>query len=144
MGSLPPVPFLDELTAVNRKLRTLFDAHAKAHGLTFSRARLFLQLARQDGPTQTELADILEVEQPTMVRLIDGLEAQGLVERRAAEGDRRVKRIFLTDAARSQADEILRFTARLRNHVLHGIPEDELAVATRVLRTVAGNIAVCS
>ena len=129
---------------MNRKLRTLFDARARSQGLTLARARLLLQLAREDGPTQTALAEALEIEQPTLVRLIDGLEKNGLVQRHGVAGDRRARRIFLTAEARKQAGDILRFTTDLRAQVLEGIDDEELARATRVLETVARNIGAVS
>lgn len=136
--------FVDELTKVNRKLRTLFDARVKMHGLTLARARLLVHLAKEEGATQTELANALEVEQPSMVGLIDGLEKKGFVTRRAVEGDRRARGIFLTEAARAEADAILAFAGELREQVLEGVDEMDLMVATRVLQRVARNIGAAS
>lgn len=132
--------FVDQLSKVNRKLRTLFDARAKSQGLTLARARLLMHLAKQDGATQAELAQALEVEQPSMVTLVDALEKKGLVTRRAVTGDRRAKGIFLTDGARQDADTILEFANELREQILKGVDENDLLVATRVLGQVARNI----
>lgn len=134
------VEFVDELTKVNRKLRTMFDNRVKTRGLTLSRARLLMHLGKGDGATQAELASALEVEQPSMVSLIDALEKKGLVERRAVEGDRRAKGIFLTKAARREAEAILEFADELRGQILQGIEEEDLAVAMRVLSKIARNI----
>ncbi|WP_019171083.1 MarR family winged helix-turn-helix transcriptional regulator [Pseudaminobacter salicylatoxidans] len=81
--------FVDELSKASRKLRTLFDARVRTHGLTLSRARLLMHLVKADGATQAELADALEVEQPSLVGLVDALEKMGHIERRAIDGDRR-------------------------------------------------------
>ena len=99
--------FTGELAAVNRKLRTLVDDRARDMGLTLSRARLLMELAKADGPIQSDLAGLLDIEQPTLVRLLDGLERNGMIERRAVEGDRRARRVFLTETARAQAQDIL-------------------------------------
>ena len=131
---------LEEVSRVSRKMRTLFDAKARSQGLTLARARLLLQLARADGPTQTELAERLEIEQPTLVRLLDGLEKIGLVCRRSVPGDRRARRVFLTEEARRQAGDILRFVEAMRSDILSGIDPAEVAVATRVLERVRQNI----
>ena len=136
--------FVDQLTKVNRKLRTLFDARVKTHGLTLARARLLMHLAKAEGATQTELAEALEVEQPSMVGLIDALEKKGLVSRQAIEGDRRAKGIFLTQSARSEADALLDFANELRKQVLEGVDVNDLLVATRVLNQVARNIGAAS
>jgi len=133
--------FLEELAIASRKLRTLFDAHVRAKGLTLARARTLMHLARKDGMTQSELAEILEVEGPTLVRLLDGLEAQGLTERRPVEGDRRAKQIALTEAGRALAAEVTRLADNLREEVLAGIPEADLLGAIGILRTMTGKIA---
>ncbi|MDQ6436656.1 MarR family transcriptional regulator [Mesorhizobium sp. LHD-90] len=132
--------FVDELTKVNRKLRTMFDARVKSQGLTLARARLLMHLAKEEGATQSELAEALQVEQPSMVSLIDALEKKGFVVRRAVDGDRRAKGIFLTDVARRETDTILGYANELRQQVLGGVDGRDLETATRVLRRVALNI----
>lgn len=133
--------FTAELAAVNRKLRALVDDRARNMGLTLSRARLLMELAKADGPIQSDLAGILDIEQPTLVRLLDGLERNGMIERRAVEGDRRARRVFLTDAARAQAQDILDFLTALRAGILQGIAPEELEAALDVLRRTSRNIA---
>ena len=122
--------FTGELAAVNRKLRTLVDDRARDMGLTLSRARLLMELAREDGPIQSDLAGLL-----------DGLERNGMIERRAVEGDRRARRVFLTDTARAQAQDILAFLTELRAGILQGIEPGELEAALDVLRRTSRNIA---
>lgn len=133
--------FTGELAAVNRKLRALVDDRARNMGLTLSRARLLMELAKADGPIQSDLAGLLDIEQPTLVRLLDGLERNGMIERRAVEGDRRARRVFLTEAARAQAQDILDFLAELRAGILQGITPEELEAALDVLRRTSRNIA---
>lgn len=134
--------FTAELASANRKLRALVDQRARNMGLTLSRARLLMQLAKADGPIQTDLAGLLDIEQPTLVRLLDGLERTGMIERRAAEGDRRARRVFLTPVARAQAEDILAFLTELRADVLDGVDREELEIALRVLSRMSRNIAV--
>ena len=133
--------FTAELAAVNRKLRALVDERARDMGLTLSRARLLMELAKADGPIQSDLAGLLDIEQPTLVRLLDGLERNGMIERRAAEGDRRARRVFLTESARAQAQDILSFLTELRAGILQGIAPQELESALSVLRRTSRNIA---
>ncbi len=132
--------FNTTLAAVARKIRTLFDLRAQEMGLTLPRARLLLQLRKEDGPIQSDLAGLLDIEQPTLVRLIDGLERLGFVERRAVEGDRRARRVFLTEAARAQAQDILDFVVKLRGDVFAGVEPEELEIAARVLDKMSRNI----
>lgn len=133
--------FVDRLLKVNRKMRTLFDARAKEQGLTMSRARLLVALAREDGQTQTQLAQYLDVEQPSIVGLVDALEKQGMVERRNDDPDRRTRNIFLTAAAREEAGALLAYVAGLRAEFLRGIPSDDLRATTDVLDRILANFA---
>ena len=130
-----------ELVAANRKLKALFDERARAMGLTLARARLLVELAREDGPIQSDLAETLDIEQPTLVRLLDGLERNGMVERRAADGDRRARRVFLTELARAQAQDVLALLGEIRTLVLKDIPDEALEAALAVLRQTSRNIA---
>jgi len=132
--------FLEELSVASRKLRTLFDARVRAMGLTLARARTLMHLARKGGMTQTELAELLEVEGPTLVRLLDGLEAQGLIERRPVEGDRRAKQIVLTAAGQKLAAEVTRLANDVREEVLTDIPEADLITAAATMRAVVQKI----
>lgn len=134
------VTFIDELTKVSRKLRTAFDAQVKARELTMARARTLLRLLRHDGITQTELAFELEIEGPTLVRLLDHLETQLLIERRPVEGDRRAKRVALTKEGRAQAGLVSGLADDIRETVLTDVAEDDLQTAIRVFRAMSRNI----
>jgi MarR family transcriptional regulator for hemolysin len=136
--------FLEELSVTSRKLRTLFDARVRAKGLTLARARTLMHLARKDGMTQTELAEILEVEGPTLVRLLDGLEAQGLTERLPVAGDRRAKQIALTGEGHKLAAEVTRLADELREEVLADIPEADLIAAAKALRAMTQKISTAA
>jgi MarR family transcriptional regulator for hemolysin len=136
--------FLEGLSVTSRKLRTLFDARVRAKGLTLARARTLMHLLRKDGMTQTELAEILEVEGPTLVRLLDGLEAQGLTERRPVEGDRRAKQIALTAEGRKLAAVVNRLGDELREEVLADIPEADLIAAAATMQAIARKISIAA
>jgi DNA-binding MarR family transcriptional regulator len=84
---------------VARFVRTLADRRARGQGMTRAQWLILFRLRGAPGLTQRELAVLLEVEPITVGRLVDRLEARGLVERRADPADRRVWRLHLTPAA---------------------------------------------
>lgn len=84
---------------VSRMLRTVYDRRVEPLGLTRAQWRVLARISRNEGCTQTELATELEIEKPTLGRLIDRLQANNWVERRADENDARTKRVFLTARA---------------------------------------------
>ncbi|MCL7998500.1 MarR family transcriptional regulator [Brucella sp. 21LCYQ03] len=128
---------IDAMAKVNRKLRTVFDARVKERGLTLARARTLLTLIEQEGLYQKELAEVLEIENATMVRLIDGLERQAFVERQAVEGDRRAKRIVMTEEGKALAQQVVDLAAEVRVDLLEGISDDDLNTTLQVMRRMS-------
>ena len=63
------------LNDVSRLMRTTFDRRAKSIGLNRSQWWVLTHLYRRDGLVQAELAEILEIERPTLGRLLDRLRA---------------------------------------------------------------------
>jgi len=67
------------------------------------------------------------------VRLLDALEAAGLIERREDGADRRAKAIVLTRLGRATVAKVERVAQQVRGDALMGLAEDELATASHVL-----------
>jgi MarR family transcriptional regulator for hemolysin len=87
------------ISDVARMMRTAFDRRVRALGLTRSQWLVINRLHRRPGATQSELAEMLEVEKATAGRMVDRMEKKGWVVRRADAGDRRVNRLHLTREA---------------------------------------------
>ena len=87
------------ISDVARMMRTAFDRRVRALGLTRSQWLVINRLHRRPGATQSELAEMLEVEKATAGRMVDRMEKKGWVVRRADAGDRRVNRLHLTPEA---------------------------------------------
>jgi MarR family transcriptional regulator for hemolysin len=87
-----------------------------------------------DGVSQATLADMAGVEPPTLVRVIDQLEAQGLVERRTSPTDRRVNLLHLTPAAIPVVAEIEAEAERLRVELLDGLSFEQYQTALIVMQ----------
>jgi MarR family transcriptional regulator, transcriptional regulator for hemolysin len=125
--------FLRAVIRANQLLRRHYDEKARALGLTMSRARVISQVARTPGVTQTELARHLEIETPSVKRLLDGLEASGFVQRCAVEGDRRANGIFLTERAQSEAGDIVGFLETLAAEIFADVDPADLQAGVRLL-----------
>ena len=87
------------ISDVARLMRTAFDRRVRRLGLTRSQWLVINRLHRRPGATQSELADMLEVEKATAGRMVDRMEKKGWVARRPDASDRRVNRLFLTAEA---------------------------------------------
>ena len=98
---------------VARHMRTYADQMARAHGMTRAQWVILARLERQPDLSQNELAAVAEVTPMTIARLIDRLEALGLVKRCVDPKDRRIWRLRLTPAAAPLLDEIKEMRAKL-------------------------------
>ena len=115
---------------VARHMRTYADQMARAHGMTRAQWVILARLERQPDLSQNELAAVAEVTPMTIARLIDRLEALGLVKRCVDPKDRRIWRLRLTPAAAPLLDEIKEMRAKL-----HAVMTKEIDPA--VLDTMA-------
>ena len=88
------------LSDVARLIRTVFDRRVRDIGLTRAQWLVLTRLYRRPGASQTELADMLEIDRASAGRMIDRMQKNGWVERRADSDDRRINRLFLTADAR--------------------------------------------
>ncbi|MFC5183499.1 MarR family winged helix-turn-helix transcriptional regulator [Actinomadura harenae] len=93
------------------RLRARFNAAAAELGLPPAQALVLVNLS---GPApMRRLADWLSCEPSNVTGIVDGLERRGLVTRRPAPGDRRVKHVVLTEAGEERRDQL-----RSRSHAL--------------------------
>lgn len=124
-----------------RQIRKHFDRRATRFALTRAQWRALKATGRQEGMSQTELADYLDMEPIPVGRVIDRLEKTGYVERRADPGDRRRWRLYLTPRAHAIVDEMEVIANGLRDDALHGIPRADLETFRRVLIRLKDNLA---
>lgn len=121
------------IVTLARLIRTEADKRARASGMTRAQWIILLNLEKQPGLLQKELAEVLEVEPITVARLIDRLEARGMVERRADPMDRRCWRLHLTDASRPLMAEIGASVEALAAAVTVALDEAALAKVAEAL-----------
>jgi MarR family transcriptional regulator for hemolysin len=110
---------------ISRLLRKRFDRRAHTLGLTRAQWSAIIHLQRNEGITQTGLAEILEVEKITLARLIDRLEAAGWVERRPHPRDRRANCLYLTEQVYPVLDRMQALARETRSEALNGLSAEE-------------------
>jgi MarR family transcriptional regulator for hemolysin len=141
----PPTPEFEHLFLVHEVahlMRTLADQRARARGMTRAQWMILRKLERTPGLSQNELASIVEVEPITVGRLVDRLEARGLVERRDDPHDRRIHRLHLTAGATPSLVEIGDNIADLSAAMLAGIDKSTLDMLAAGLRAMKANLSV--
>ncbi|MBK5105945.1 MAG: MarR family transcriptional regulator [Burkholderiales bacterium] len=128
------------LNDVARLLRTAYDRRIRKLGLTRAQWWVLTHLFRGDGVTQTELAETLEIEKPTLGRLLDRLEAKGWVRREHDAHDRRVWRVHLTDEVEPALRTMRTLAAELRRDALAGISAAEREHFVDMLFAIKSNL----
>lgn len=138
--SEPTLGFL--IHDVARLLRKRLEQRARAAGIGLTRAQwqVLAYLARSEGLNQAALAQLLEIEPITLVRLIDRLEAMGFVERRSDPRDRRQRNLFLTEKARPELARIRALGAEVREEALTGIDRAERERLMATLSVIKTNL----
>ncbi len=124
---------LVELYDVARLMRIRFDRWARAYGMTRAQGVILARLSRMPGMTQNEMASVCEVEPITVGRLVDRLEARGLLERRLDPADRRIRRLHLLPAAAPILTEIQNYKEQLLGEITHGLDPATIEIVTNAL-----------
>jgi MarR family transcriptional regulator, transcriptional regulator for hemolysin len=106
------------LNDVARLMRVTFDRRVKSLGLTRSQWWVLNHLFRNNGATQSELAEILEIEKATLGRLLDRMQAKGWIRRENHATDRRAKQVYLTEEVEPAVKAMRAAAAELRRDAL--------------------------
>jgi MarR family transcriptional regulator for hemolysin len=129
-----------QLVESSRLLRNYIDHRAKARGTTRAQWIVLFRLREQEGLSQVDLADALELQPISLVRLLDRLVEHGLVERRSDPRDRRANRLFLTASGRQLADDLDSLRNAIATDVLQEVPTSALETSLKMLQDVKDRI----
>lgn len=126
---------------VTRQLRKHFDRRAVKLELTRAQWRALKTIRREEGLSQKELAEYLDMEAIPVGRVIDRLEKTGFIERRADPNDRRRWRLYLLPKAHAVVDEMEVIADGLWDDAFRGIDKGEFEALLRVLTQLKDNLA---
>src|SRR5882757_8174190 len=110
---------------VARLLRKRFEQNARGSGLTRSQWQVLTYLARNEGISQSGLAELLDVEPITLCRIADKLQAFGLIERHPHPSDRRVWTLHITTAANTKLMQVRELGDMTRSEAMAGVSDIE-------------------
>jgi MarR family transcriptional regulator, transcriptional regulator for hemolysin len=128
--------FIGSIGALHRELRRVYDRQLGPSGLSLAHAWPVVLIAEHAGMRQRELAERLDVEGPTLVRLLHQLAAMGLVMRKQDPDDQRANAIHLTAAGQATARRVRRTMDAVRARLLADVSDDELAESLRVFEAL--------
>lgn len=127
---------------VYRLFQRAWDRHLQASGtgITVPQSRVLAELRQRDGLTQTEIADLVMMEKAPLGRTIDRMEEVGLVVRRPDPADRRVRRVYLTDALDRLYDPLWGAAFAMFDVALEGFTQEEYGALLAMLRRIKENL----
>ena len=125
---------------VSRLRRSAFDRCLKPLNVTRSQWWVLAYLSREDGMTQSQLAEELDLGKVAVGGLIDRLEKTGLLRREADASDRRVNRVFLEPKSKQLISRMRKVSHRMNEQILGGLNDTQLEAAATTLDAMKGNI----
>ncbi len=125
---------------VARFLRKRFEQNARDLGLTRSQWQVLAHLAQNEGIQQSALADLLDVEPITLVRILDRLQTANLIERRPHPKDRRIWLLYLRPEARPPLERMREIGAVTKAEALAGISEADRERLIEILSKMKSNL----
>lgn len=128
------------ITDVARLYRTVLDRHMAGFGLTRSQWWLLSHVLYFDGSTQQELADLMDTGKAGVTKLIDKLEAKGLLRRASDPNDARQKRVYLGERVKPLAAEVERELTLANRRSLKGLTAAEALQLNKLLLRVRANL----
>ena len=131
---------VSQLVESSRLLRNFIDHRAKGQGTTRAQWIVLFRLREQEGLSQVDLADVLELQPISLVRLLDRLVEHGLVERRHDPKDRRANRLFLTETGRQLVDDLDSLRNAIATDVLQGVSAASIQTSLDTLRDIKERI----
>jgi len=126
-GTTRDIRLTVNLVLAARRWRTLLDERLRLIGQSAARMEALAAIINSPWPSaQVDIAKRLRIEGPTMTRMLDTLEANGLVERLPDPTDRRTKQLRLTPEGETALEEIFVIADELRDRLLAGIPAEKV------------------
>ncbi|MFD1788203.1 MarR family winged helix-turn-helix transcriptional regulator [Sphingomonas floccifaciens] len=130
-----PLEFIRECILLGRRWRAKVDEQLKDHGLTAARLTVLYWVNEMpEGTSQRELAEIVGIEGPTLVRQLHALEAQGLLERVPLATDRRAKCIRLTPEGLKKLEGVNRYSIDMSRQFFPKLERRRLPSAIRLAK----------
>jgi DNA-binding MarR family transcriptional regulator len=128
------------MARTHRAMRRALMARLEPAGITYPQFQVLNALCEEENVSQIALADRVNVDKTSLARMLDRMEAAGLISRGEDPEDSRVKRITLTGKGRRLQDRVTPLRDRVLGQVLKGLSEEEVRELKRLLNRVYNNV----
>ncbi|MFE5117800.1 MarR family winged helix-turn-helix transcriptional regulator [Streptomyces sp. NPDC056669] len=128
------------INIASRALSRVNDRRLRPLGLTFAQMPVLAALSKADALSQKELARLARIEQPSMAQLLARMDRDGLIRRTAAEHDRRVSLISLTETGLAKLTQVHSALFETNDQALRGFSAEEIDLLVDLLRRLVANL----
>ncbi|MBF2006609.1 MAG: MarR family transcriptional regulator [Chlorogloeopsis fritschii C42_A2020_084] len=128
------------MVLVSRAHRNLVSAALADLGLYLGQEILLMYLWEKDGLTQSELVERMEIEPPTLTKMLNRMERSGLLERCRCPEDARSYRVFLTEGGRVLQEPVTQLWHDFEQRILTDFTLEEQLLFRRLLLQVRSNL----
>lgn len=128
------------LRVTSRAYENAMNQRLQPEGITFQQCQVLGWLALKGVCYQSELAEWMRVEPPTLVRILDRMEREDWISRSGTDSDRRRKMITPTKKAGPVWDRITKCAIEVRSHAMKGISQKDAERLKELLIQVRGNL----
>jgi DNA-binding MarR family transcriptional regulator len=127
------------LHQVRGRLLAAIDAELGPLDITWAQWGTLLHIANGKAATASELCRQIAGDTGSMTRMLDRLEQKGLIRRERSSEDRRIVRLFLTEAGQKLYPKLPPIAVKVLNQHLRGFSRDELETMKGFLRRMLAN-----
>ena len=128
------------LKDVTRLYTRRFEERATGFALTLPQCKVLATLSKNEGVSQKRLAELTETDPMSLVRILDRMEADAMVQRCSDPDDRRARSLRITDKAKPLLEQIYRIAGETRAEALSNLSDAERTALLELLERVHGNL----
>ena len=128
------------LAQFSQMYRTAIDTFMEKVGMFRGQGLVLCQVVKQNGMTQSEIAEALSVQGATITNMLKKMEDANLITRQRDPQDNRLVRVYATKAGIELETSIAKQLDSLEDSILAGISESDRAILRRVIWQIIGNI----
>ncbi len=132
-----------KLHFLSRLLMAQINQAIKSRGVSQGQLPVLCCLLDEEGQTQAELRDKIQVEQPTMANTLGRMERDGLIRRVPSETDRRQTRVYLTKEIRPAVAALQKKRDQVIDLMTRKMSEQEIETFNRLLDTAMQSLDSC-
>jgi DNA-binding MarR family transcriptional regulator len=137
---LAPYSIGYRIKLLSQLLTRKFSEKLEPFGLTQFHWLVLCCLWETDGLATSSIGDRLQQVGGTLTGVLDRMEERGLIRRGRDPEDRRVWRIWLTDAGKELEQTLPPVALALREQLMEGISPEERAVFSQILNRAIANL----